>query len=217
MFHLVYLLPENGQTQPKCRIFLFCPISLSFCSHSGEPRSDHRLTLFSPQDFLNKRYVLVHQELKESKCLFLIFLALGLSFTHVSGLSLFQTDGPWNTSSRYTNLLPAHEECFVLMMFPFQLFYCLPLLFLTDNFFLQQSREWIKGRMLHMLSPTGSTDMLLVSILLLLENIFSRNLPQISCNIVFICSHCGHSPPGKELYEVCRPGGGACLGCPAVE
>ena len=207
MFHFAYLLPENGQTQPKCRIFLFCPISLSFCSHSGEPRSDHRLTLFSPQDFLNKRYVLVHQELKESKCLFLIFLALGLSFTHVSGLSLFQTDGPWNTSSRYTNLLPAHEECFVLMMFPFQLFYCLPLLFLTDNFFLQQSREGIKRRMLHMLSSTRSICYRLVLYF----------YSTIICHRQTVISSSSYSPPGEELYKVCRPGGGASLGCPAIE
>ena len=162
-------------------------------------------------------------QLHELACSSFLRLSSSQEFRSACSLSsqnlLHRTNRAWNTSSYYILIyyLPAHEKCFILMMFPFQLFYSLPLLFLTDNFFLQQSREWIKGRMLHMLSPTGSTDMLLVSILLLLENIFSRNLPQISCNIVFICSHCGHSPPGKELYEVCRPGGGACLGCPAVE
>ena len=41
------------------------------------------------------------------------------------------------------------------------------------------------------------------------------NLTQTNCNIVVIC--CGHSPPGKKLHKVPRPGGGACLGCPAIQ
>ena len=40
------------------------------------------------------------------------------------------------------------------------------------------------------------------------------NLTQTNCNIVVIC---GHSPPGKKLHKVPRPGGGACLGCPAIQ